>query len=109
MKFWISFLILYLFLDQYTFFKISAKNQNKEINSNKNDYNSFRINQMAKLQKKHTWSPAIKEIMNDNFPTDKISKNQHDDEFISYLRFLKNSSYKANKNINESFFNKFLF
>jgi hypothetical protein len=47
--------------------------------------------------------------MNDNFPSTNNSKDAHGDKFISYLRFLKNSSYEANKLINEKNFEKFLF
>jgi hypothetical protein len=109
MKFLLSILVLCLFLDQYTFLKISLKNKNKEIDDKKIDYHSFRSFQMSKLQQKHTWYTAIKERMNDNFTTDKISQNRQGDEFISYLGFLKNSSYKANKVINEKKMEKFLY
>ncbi len=78
--------------------EIQAENERSERNNNsKNELQNFRLNKMKKLQENHTWFSGINEKMNDKYVGEKDSHKK--DKFVSYLDFVRDSSYKTNKNI----------
>lgn len=58
----------------------------------------FRQAKMNELQSNHHWKPSLDEGMNGNF---RAEDKKNSDHFISFLGFLRDSSRKASKNINE--------
>jgi hypothetical protein len=107
MKFWLTCtIILFLLANHIALTKITLGKSNS-LKSNR-EIQSFRLEQMTKLQQRHTWYPGINERMNDKFSGGKFSPSRKDDKFISYLGFLKDSSYNANKKIMENNLEKFL-
>jgi hypothetical protein len=82
--------------------KEESKNKSG-ININNSDKYKFRLQLMKKLQNNHTWSQSPDERMDQHFNKDSALKGSilNPDEFIAYIGFLKDSSYKANNIIFE--------
>jgi hypothetical protein len=58
----------------------------------------FRNMQMAKLQGRHTFQQANRENINENFSLGKASLGKDNaDEFVSFLGYLRDASYKASQ------------
>jgi hypothetical protein len=58
----------------------------------------YRQAKMNELQSNHHWKPSLSEGMNSKF---RVENKNNADHFISFLGFLRDSSRKASKNVNE--------
>jgi hypothetical protein len=60
----------------------------------------FRNTEMNDLQKTHTWEPAPTESIDEKFNINSASLGKKNtDEFVSFLGFLRDASYRASKMI----------
>jgi hypothetical protein len=60
----------------------------------------FRNTEMNDLQKTHTWEPAPAESIDEKFNKNSASLGKKNtDEFVSFLGFLRDASYRASKMI----------
>jgi hypothetical protein len=69
-----------------------------EASQNKEKSAIFRKIQMSKLQRRHTFQEANRENIDENFSIGKASMGKDNpDEFVSFLGYLRDASYKASK------------
>jgi hypothetical protein len=60
----------------------------------------FRNTQMTDLQKSHTWEPALTESINEEFNKNAAALGKKNtDEFVTFLGFLRDASYRASRMI----------
>ena len=60
----------------------------------------FRNTEMTELKKSHTWEPAPTESIDEKFNLHASSLGQKNaDQFVSFLGFLRDASYRASKMI----------
>ena len=60
----------------------------------------FRISQINKIQSNHHWSQSKRESMKGKYSRSTASRgNKNADPFVSYLGFLRDSSFKGNVNV----------
>ena len=53
---------------------------------------------MKELQKSHTWAPAYTETINEKFNKNSAAFGKpNTDEFVTFLGFLRDASFKASK------------
>jgi len=71
-----------------------------------NEIQEFRLNKMKQLQDRHTWYPSVNERMNDDFR--RKDDRENNDKFVSFLKFVKSSSYDVNKVVLQKQIEKFL-
>jgi hypothetical protein len=63
----------------------------------------FRNTQMKELQSRHTWAPSPRESINEKFNKNAASLGKtNTDEFVTFLGFLRDASYRASKIIAEN-------